>query len=153
MRLNSKKTISMVVSRSRTIAPSYCDLTLGGAKLEELKSLRILRVTLGSKLTFEIHLREVMSTAVRSLGVMRPAGKLFECPRVLNSCFNAYIFPAYSIVPPCGRCRWSLVWCCWIVLFTVRKGCMRVSFVVWGTEGRLVPCVCSMKFITEGTTI
>ena len=41
MRFNPK-TKSMVVSRSRTIAPGYGDLTLDGAELEEIKSLRIL---------------------------------------------------------------------------------------------------------------
>ena len=56
MRLNSKKTKSMVVSRSRNIASGYHDLTLGGAELQELKSLHILGVTLDSKLTFETHL-------------------------------------------------------------------------------------------------
>ena len=56
MRLNSKRTKSMVVSRSRTIIPGYDDLTLGGAELKELKSLRILGVTLNFKLTFQIHL-------------------------------------------------------------------------------------------------
>ena len=38
-RLNPKKTKSMVLSRSRTSALSYGNLTLGGVKLEELKSL------------------------------------------------------------------------------------------------------------------
>ena len=45
MRLNSKKTKSMVGSWSRTIAPGYGDLTLGGAELE-VKSLGILEVIL-----------------------------------------------------------------------------------------------------------
>ena len=35
MRLNPKKTRSMLVSRSRTIAPGYGDLTLIGAEFEE----------------------------------------------------------------------------------------------------------------------
>ena len=53
MRLNTKKTKSMVVSRSLILAPGYGDLTVGGAEIEELKSLCILGVTLDSKLTFE----------------------------------------------------------------------------------------------------
>ena len=52
MRLNPKKTKSMVVSRSGIIAPGYSDLTLGGAKLEEIKSQRILGVTLDSMLAY-----------------------------------------------------------------------------------------------------
>ena len=40
----------MVGSRSRTIAPGYGDLALGCAEFGEVKSLRILVVTLDSKL-------------------------------------------------------------------------------------------------------
>ena len=61
----------MVVSRSRTTAPGYGDFTLGGAELEEVKSLRILGKTLDPKLTFETHLCEVMPKATMSLSVMR----------------------------------------------------------------------------------
>ena len=56
----------MVVSLSRTIARGYGDLTLGGAEIEEVKSLRILGVTC-CKLTFHTHLWKVVSKVVRSL--------------------------------------------------------------------------------------
>ena len=46
MKLNPKKTKSPLVSRFRTIAPGYCGFALGGADLEEVKSLRIPRVIL-----------------------------------------------------------------------------------------------------------
>ena len=57
MRLNPKKTESIVINRSRTSAPGYGELTLGGAELEEVKSLRILGVTFDPKLTFEMWCR------------------------------------------------------------------------------------------------
>ena len=57
----------MVVSRSRTIVPNDGDRTLGGVELEEIKCLRILGVTLDSKLTFETPLREAVSNAAWSL--------------------------------------------------------------------------------------
>ena len=66
-----KKTKSIVTSRSRTSTPGYGDLTLGGVELEEVKSLRIFGVTLESQLTFETYLREVVSKAAKSLGIMR----------------------------------------------------------------------------------
>ena len=47
--------------------PVFGDLTLGGAELEELKSLRTFGATLDSKLTFEVHMLEVVSKAARSL--------------------------------------------------------------------------------------
>ena len=81
----------MVVSRSRTNVSGYGDLTLGGVELEELKCLHIFGVTLDSKLTFEINLREVGSKAARSLGVVAQAGTLFDCSRVLKSCCNAHV--------------------------------------------------------------
>ena len=80
----------MMVNRSLTIAPGYCDLALGGAELE-VRSLCILGVTLDSKLKFQTYLREVLSKTAGSLRVVHRAGKLFDCPRVLKSCFNAYV--------------------------------------------------------------
>ena len=59
MRINPKKTKSMMVSLSWTNALGYGDFTLDGVELEEVKSLRILGVTLDSMFTFETHLREV----------------------------------------------------------------------------------------------
>ena len=56
MRLNPKNIQSMVVSRSRTFAPDYGDLTLGRADFKKVKSLRILGITFDSKLTLEANL-------------------------------------------------------------------------------------------------
>ena len=97
MGLNPKKTKSMLVIRSRTN-----DLTLGGAELEKLKRLRILGVTLDSKLTFDTHLQEVVLKAARSLVVVRQVGKLFDCPHMLKSCFNAYVLSSLEY--------WAHVW-------------------------------------------
>ena len=41
-------------------------------------------------MAFETHLREVVSKAVRNLGVVPRAGNLFDCPRVFKGCFNKY---------------------------------------------------------------
>ena len=57
LRLNSNKTKSQVVSRSRTRASGCVHHTLGGEVLEEVKSRRVLGVTVDSKLMFETHLR------------------------------------------------------------------------------------------------
>ena len=81
-----------MVSRCRTIVPSYSELTLGSAELEEV-SLRILGVTLNSKFAFQTHLREIVSKAARSQGAVRQAGKLFDCQRVLKSL--GYVAPVW----------------------------------------------------------
>ena len=91
---------SMVVNKSRTISLGYGDLTLGGAELKEVKSLHILGVTLNSKLTFGTHLREVVSKAARSLWILHRAGKLYDYPRVLKRCFNAYVLPNFEHCGP-----------------------------------------------------
>ena len=90
IRLNPKKTKSTAVSRSRSNAPGYGDLTLGSAELEQVRSLRILEVPLDSMLTFEAHLWEVVLKAAKSLGILLRAEKLLDCARVLKSCFNAF---------------------------------------------------------------
>ena len=95
----------MVVNRSWTYAPGYGDLTLGGTEFE-VKSLCILGVTVGSKLTFETHWREVESKA---LNVVRRAEKLFDFPRVLKSCFNAYVLSNLEYRAPCECCLRSLI--------------------------------------------
>ena len=102
----------MVVNRSRIITPGYGDLTLGGDELEELKSLGILGLNLDSKLTFKIHLREVVPKAASSLGSVRRAVNSFDCSRVLKCCFNACVCPASSIVPPCGCPQRSFIKVC-----------------------------------------
>ena len=91
MRLNPKMTKPMIVSRPRTYAPGYDDFTLGDTELEEVNGLCILGVTLDSKLSFEMHLRKVMSKTAWSLSAVCRAGELFDCPRVLRNCFNAYV--------------------------------------------------------------
>ena len=77
MRLKPKKTKFMVVSRSQTSAPGYGDLSLGGAELENVKILRILRVPFDPQFTFEAHLGEIVLKAAGNLGIVRRAGKFW----------------------------------------------------------------------------
>ena len=81
----------MAGSRSRTYAPSCGEITLGGAELEAVKSLRILGISLDSKLTFKTHLREVVSKAARSLGVVSRAGK-YLIVHVCSRAFSMHMF-------------------------------------------------------------
>ena len=41
-----------------------------------------------------------MSKAARNLGVGRPSRKVFDCPRVLKSCFNAYVLSSLDYCAP-----------------------------------------------------
>ena len=49
---------------------------------------------------FETNLRDVVSKAVKSLGVVRRVGKLRNCPRVLKSCSNAYVLLSLEYCAP-----------------------------------------------------
>ena len=42
-------------------------------------------------MTFETHFRKVVPKAARSLGAMRRAEKVFDCPRVLKNFFSTYV--------------------------------------------------------------
>ena len=111
----------MVVSEFRIIAPGYDDVTFCDAELEELKSLRILGISLDSKFTFETLLREVVGKAVRSLRVVRRAGELFDWPHVLKSCLDEYILSSLDYCAPVWKSRRCLIWVCRIVLFADGK--------------------------------
>ena len=119
-----------MVSRSVISAPCYGDLALGGVEFEELKSLRILGVSIDFKLTFETHLREIIS---RTPGICRSCAELesylnvYVCSRAVSM---PMFCPAWSIVISCGCRRRSLICVCWIALFALRIGYVRVSFVV-----------------------
>ena len=71
MKLNSNKTKTMIVFRSRTVHPQLTPLTLDGTVLKESADLVILGVTFDAKMTFEKHRRSVSSAAAQRLGFMR----------------------------------------------------------------------------------
>ena len=118
---------------SLTYAPSYGDLALGVAELEEVKSLRILGVTLDSKLTFETYLREFVSKAARSM-VSCAEQESYSVVHVCSRAVSMHMFFQLSVF--CAP-----VWISsaeshlgLLMVFVVRKGCVRINFVVWGTE-------------------
>jgi hypothetical protein len=76
--------------------------------LNESQSLVVIGVNLDSKLTFEGHIREVLSSSSRALGIMREAGKLVESPDVLETCFRSYVFFRLEY---CASARGSAVSC------------------------------------------
>ena len=53
MKLNASKTMTMIVSRSRTMHPQSPPLTIGGTVLKESNDHVILRVTFDSKMISE----------------------------------------------------------------------------------------------------
>jgi hypothetical protein len=83
MKLNPDNTKILTIRRPRTHLPQHGDHLLGGS-VDRSQSLVVLGVTLGSKLTFEAHNREVMSSSSRALGIIRKAAKIVPSPDVLG---------------------------------------------------------------------
>ena len=71
MKLNARKTKTMIVSGSCTMHHQSPSLTIGGTVLKESDDLAILGVTFDSKMTFEKHLRSVSRAASQWLGILR----------------------------------------------------------------------------------
>ena len=71
MKLNHRKTHSIIISRSRTPYPFHPPLTLCGLDLEVSSSLKRLGVTIDDKLTFEKHVRNIASSIAQKTGLIR----------------------------------------------------------------------------------
>jgi hypothetical protein len=83
IKLNPAKTKILTISQPRTHLTHHGDLRLGGS-VDVSQSLFVLGVTLDTKLTFEAHIRKVVSSFSMALGIMRKAGKIFPTPDVLE---------------------------------------------------------------------
>ena len=78
MKLNSSKTKTMIVSRSRTMHPQSPPLSLGRTVAKESNDLVILGVTFDSKMTFEKHIRSVSRSASQKLGILRKYSRVLD---------------------------------------------------------------------------
>ena len=100
MKLNPLKTKTLIVSRSRTVLPVHGSLFLNGLVLPVSETLVILGVNLDSKLTLEHHVRSVVSSAARSMGIVRRASKIFGTTNVLTTCFRSYVLSRLEYCAP-----------------------------------------------------
>ena len=71
IRVNPNKTKSLIISRSRTVAPQFPSFVLDGTEAGRIRQLRILGVILDRLLTFETHIHSVVALASRRLGILR----------------------------------------------------------------------------------
>lgn len=100
MKLNPNKTQSMIVSRSRTVAPQHPDLSIDNVSLNLYDSFKILGVILDSKFTFEKHIRSVSSSIAQKIGLLRKSFKIFGDQSILKKCFNSFILPCFEYCSP-----------------------------------------------------
>ena len=69
MVLNPNKTKAFVISRSRTVNPPHGALVLSGVSICASPNLNILDVKFDSRLTFEDHVRGIVSHASQRIGI------------------------------------------------------------------------------------
>ena len=103
MKLNTSKTKTMIVSRSRTVHPQLTPLTLDGTVLNDSADLVILGVTFDAKMTFEKHLRSISSAAAQRLGITRKSWQVFHDRLLLLRSFWNFVLPVLEYC--------SAVWC------------------------------------------
>ena len=100
MLLNSKKSKALVVSRSRTVYPPHGDLGLSGVLILSNPSLDILGVRFDCKLTFESHVRGVVSRVSQRIGILRMVNGVYADTSVLLCCYYAFILPILEYSSP-----------------------------------------------------
>jgi len=100
MKLNASKSKTFVAGRSRTVLPYHPALTVGDAVLDESDSLMVLGVTFDPKLTFERHVRNIVSMASQKLGIIRKANRIFGDAAVTSGCFRSFVLPLLEYCSP-----------------------------------------------------
>ena len=100
MKLNSSKTQTLLVSRSRTNEPPHPPLCVNNTLLSESQFLTILGVTYDSRLTFEEHLSNVCANAARKLGIVRKASYIYNDEEINATCFRTFVLPLLEYCPP-----------------------------------------------------
>ena len=100
MKLNARKTKTMVIGRSRTAWPVHPRLSVGDRPLEKSDSVYILGVTLDVKLTFEQHLRSVVRSASQKMGIVRKASSVFGDRFISSTVFRSFVLPLLEYCSP-----------------------------------------------------
>ena len=93
MKLNSSKTKTIIVSRSRTMHPQSPLLTIGETVLKESDDLVILGVIFDSKMAFEKHLCSVSRAVSQRLGILRKSWRVFHDRSLLGRYFRGFVLP------------------------------------------------------------
>ena len=86
----------MIVSRSRTHFPEHPNLFINATLINRVDQLKLLGVTLDSKLTFESHLRDMSRSISQKLGILRKSRKIYEDDNILRRCFFSFTLPHFE---------------------------------------------------------
>ena len=84
------------MSRSRTLLPEHPDLRIGGVLINSVDHLKLLGVTLDSKLTFELQLRNMVRAISPKLGILRKCRRIYDDDNIIRRCFFSFILPHFE---------------------------------------------------------
>ena len=82
-----------MVSRSRTVNPPHGDMVLSGVSICTSPNFDIHGVKFDSKLSFEDHVRGIVSRVSQSIGILTLVKHVFVDTSVLLCCYYAFILP------------------------------------------------------------
>ena len=89
--LNPYKTKALVVSESRTVSPPHGDLVFSGVSIRTSLNLDILGMKFDIKLTFEDHVRGIVSRVSQRIVILRMGKRIFMDISVLRRCYFAFL--------------------------------------------------------------
>ena len=109
LRMNARKTKSLVISRKRK--PPVLHLTLCGAEIEQVSTFKYLGVTIADDLSWNVHVAGVCSRARRMLGFMYTIFGRGADPKALEHLFKSMVLPILDygtphILPALQNWRW-----------------------------------------------
>ena len=88
------------LSRSHTVEPLFPDLVIDDFVVEMVSELKILSAILDAKLTFEKHVRAVIASASRRVGILRKTMSVLGDVAVVAKCFWSFILPVLDYCSP-----------------------------------------------------
>ena len=125
-----KLVLYIVVSRSRTVRPPDGDWVLSGVLIGGSPNLDILGMKFDSKLTFEHHVRGIVSLVPQRIGLMRLVKHIFVDTSVLLRCYFPFVLPILEYCSPvwgsAAECHLQLVE---LQVYSVARLCSDQSFL------------------------
>ena len=100
MILNPNKTKASVVSRSRMVNPPNGDLVLSGVSICSSPNLDILSMKFDSRLTFEDHVRGIVSRVSQGICILSLVKLVCVDTSVLLHCHYAFVLPILGYCSP-----------------------------------------------------
>ena len=100
MILNRNKTKALVVSRSWTVSHPHGDYVVSGVSIRASSNLDILGVKFDSRLTFEDHVRGIVSRVSQIIGILRLVKRIFLDTSLSLRCYFAFVLPILKYCSP-----------------------------------------------------